>query len=78
MAMHTVNPISGDFSVGAAGIMIENGKKTFPVRGITVAGNLLELLMSVEEIAEDIRFFAQAGNCGAPTLLIGQLSIGGK
>jgi PmbA protein len=78
MAMHSVNPISGDFSVGAAGIMIENGQKTYPVRAVTIAGNLLELLHSIEDIADDLRFFVYAGNCGSPTLLISSLMVGGE
>ncbi len=78
MAMHTVNTVSGDFSVGAAGLMIENGKTTFPVRGITIAGNLLKLLSEIQEIGDDLEFHADAGNCGSPSLLVASLSIGGK
>lgn len=78
MAMHSVNPVSGDFSVGAAGVMIENGKKAFPVRGVTIAGNLIELLSGIEELGSDLRFFPETGNCGSPTLLISSLSIGGE
>jgi len=78
MAMHSVNPISGDFSVGAAGVMIENGKKTFPVRGITIAGNLLELLSSIADVGNDLRFFVYSGNCGSPTLLVDSLMVGGE
>ncbi|MEK7376971.1 MAG: metallopeptidase TldD-related protein [Candidatus Margulisiibacteriota bacterium] len=78
MAMHSVNPISGDFSVGACGFMIENGQRTFPVRGITIAGNLLDFLRSIEEIGSDLRFSPFASNCGSPSLSISSLSIGGK
>ncbi|NLB88439.1 MAG: TldD/PmbA family protein, partial [Syntrophomonadaceae bacterium] len=55
MGMHTANPISGDFSVGAAGIMIENGKLTYPVRGVTIAGNLIDFLQDIEAVANDLR-----------------------
>ncbi|MCX5748682.1 MAG: metallopeptidase TldD-related protein, partial [Candidatus Saganbacteria bacterium] len=78
MALHTINPVSGDFSLGAAGLMIENGKTTYPVRGITISGNLIELLRSVEEIGNDLEFFAQADNCGSPSLLIGSLDVSGN
>lgn len=74
MGIHTANPISGDFSIGASGIMIENGKKTYAVRGITIAGNLVELLSQIEEVGSDLRFF---GNVGAPSLLISNISISG-
>ncbi len=75
MGMHTVNPISGEFSIGASGLMIENGKKTFPVRGITIAGNLIHMLEAIEEIGSDLRFFS---SIGCPTILINDISLGGE
>ena len=75
MGMHTANPISGDFSLGAAGRVIENGEKTYPVRGITIAGNLLDLLEAIDGIGSDLRFFA---TLGSPTLLISGLTISGE
>ncbi len=75
MGMHTVNPISGDFSVGAQGILIEGGKETYPVRGITIAGNLIEMLEKFEEIGNDLRF---VGSIGSPTFLIPEISISGS
>ncbi|MFA4905452.1 MAG: TldD/PmbA family protein [Candidatus Margulisiibacteriota bacterium] len=77
MGMHMVNPISGDFSIGAAGIMIENGEKTYPVRGITIAGNLTDLLKGIEVICSDLRFVPFSANLGSPTLLVNGLSISG-
>jgi len=74
MGAHTANPISGDFSFGAAGCLIENGEKTFPVRGITIAGNLIDLLKKIEAVGADLRFFA---DIGSPTMLIADLSISG-
>lgn len=78
MALHSLNPVSGDFSLGASGIMIENGKKTFPVRGITIAGNLAEMLLAVKDIGNDLEFFPETGYCGSPSLLIDKLSISGE
>ncbi|MCL4440251.1 MAG: metallopeptidase TldD-related protein, partial [Firmicutes bacterium] len=52
--MHTANPISGDFSVGASGIWIENGRLTKPVRGVAIAGNILDLLNEVEGVGSDL------------------------
>jgi len=74
MGIHTANPISGDFSFGAAGIMIENGEKTYPVRGITIAGNLIKMLEAIEAIGSDLRMIA---DIGSPTLLISELSVSG-
>jgi len=75
MGIHTANPISGDFSVGAAGIWIENGEFKYPVRGIAIAGNLATLLMSIDGIADDLTFFL--GN-GAPTIRIKDIVISGN
>jgi PmbA protein len=75
MGMHTANSISGDFSVGATGFWIEKGKKAYPVRELTIAGNILELMKSVGVVGSDIRF---SGRIGCPSLLVDHLSIGGK
>lgn len=75
MGMHTANPISGDFSVGAAGIMIENGKLTYPVRGATIAGNLGDFFLDIESLGNDLRFY---GGKAAPSIRLKSLSIAGK
>ncbi|HTG02117.1 MAG TPA: TldD/PmbA family protein [Nitrospirota bacterium] len=75
MGMHTANPISGDFSVGATGFWIEKGKKAYPVREITIAGNILDLMRHVDAVGSDLRF---SGRIGSPSLRIKELSIGGK
>jgi PmbA protein len=75
MGMHTANPISGDFSVGATGFWIEKGEKAYPVREITIAGNILDLMKNVAVVGSDIRF---SGRIGSPSLLIKELSVGGK
>jgi PmbA protein len=75
MGMHTANPISGDFSVGATGFWIEKGRKAYPVREITLAGNILDLMKHVDAVGSDLRF---SGRIGSPSLRIKELSIGGK
>ncbi|MBU7007621.1 TldD/PmbA family protein [Phosphitispora fastidiosa] len=75
MGMHTANPISGDFSVGASGIWIENGRFTKPVRGVAIAGNILDLLNEVEEVGSDLTFF---GGKGSPTIRVSQMMISGS
>ncbi len=75
MGMHTANPISGDFSVGAAGLLIEKGQLTRAVRGVAVAGNLLELLQAVEAVGNDLTFF---GGKGSPTLRITGITVSGS
>ncbi len=68
-----VNIVTGDYSRSAGGIWIENGELTFPVQGVTIAGNLKEMLNSIEMIGNDLDF---RGNVVAPTLLIGRMTIG--
>lgn len=75
MGMHTANPISGDFSVGAVGFYIKNGKIAYPVREIAIAGNILELFNKIDAVGSDLRFY---GKIGAPSLRIKELSISGK
>ncbi len=71
MGAHTINPVSGDFSVGAAGF---EGRRRRPVRGATIAGNIRDLFLKVVEVGGDLRFF---GNIGAPSLLLEELDIAG-
>lgn len=75
MGMHTANPISGDFSLGAAGLRIENGELTVPVRGVAIAGNIIDLLEAVDGVADDLTFFF---GTGAPTVRVARMSISGS
>jgi len=68
-----VNIVTGDYSRSAGGIWIENGELTFPVQGVTIAGNLKEMLNSIEMIGNDLDF---RDSVVAPTLLIGRMTIG--
>ncbi|MEQ9164256.1 MAG: metallopeptidase TldD-related protein, partial [Ilumatobacter fluminis] len=49
-----VNPISGDFSTGAAGLMIRNGAVAEPVREFTIASTLQRMLLDIAEIGGDL------------------------
>jgi len=75
MGMHTANPISGDFSLGVSGIWIENGEFTNPVRGIAIAGNIKEILVNIDKVANDLTFFVGKGS---PTVRINNISISGS
>ncbi|NME82604.1 TldD/PmbA family protein [Clostridium sp. SM-530-WT-3G] len=70
------NAVTGDFSLAAKGFMIEDGKKTFPVEQITVAGNFFDLLKDIEEVGSDIKF--PMSSIGSPSLIVKELSIAGK
>ncbi len=69
------NGVTGDYSRGASGIWIENGELAYPVQEITIAGNVLTMLKSVEEIGNDLEF---RSSVASPTLKIGSMMIAGK
>jgi PmbA protein len=72
---HGFNPVTGDFSRGAAGLWIENGRATHPVEEITIAGNLLEMLRSVDAVGGDILW---QGRVAAPSLRIERMTVAGE
>ncbi len=74
LGIHTADPVSGDFSVGAAGIRFDGGEEREPVRGFAVSGNILELLARVAEAGSDFRWF---GNVGSPSLALPAIDVGG-
>jgi PmbA protein len=74
LGVHTANAVTGNFSLGASGILIEGGKLTRPVRGFAVAGNILEVFRRMTDISNDLRFF---GAVGAPSVRISEISVGG-
>ncbi|WP_160687153.1 TldD/PmbA family protein [Clostridium sp. C2-6-12] len=68
--------VTGDFSLAAKGFMIENGKKSFPVEQITVAGNFFTLLKDIEEVGSDLKF--PMSSIGCPSIVVKELSVAGK
>lgn len=71
-----MNSVSGDFSMGANGRWIENGEITHAVQEITVAGNILKVLSNVKTVGNDLSF--KLGTTASPTLLIGEMTVGGE
>jgi PmbA protein len=69
-----INGVTGDFSKGAAGLWIENGRLTYPVAEVTVAGNLLEMLNAIEGIGNDL---VLRDRTVSPTVLIGRMVVAG-
>jgi len=68
------NLITGDYSRGAAGFWIENGKLTFPVSEVTIAGHLTDIFASLEP-ANDLAF---RYGTNAPTVRIEGLTVAGR
>jgi PmbA protein len=70
------NPVSGEFSVGATGLRLDGGALTEPLREMTIASTLLQVLKHVVAVGSDLRFYA--GSIGSPTLLIGEMTVAGR
>ncbi len=70
------NSVSGDFSLAAKGFYIKDGKKSFPVEQITVAGNYFELLKNISEVGNDLIF--PMSSVGSPSVIVKGLSIAGE
>lgn len=75
IGMHTVDPASGDFSVGASGVLVERGRVQRGVRGVTLAGNLGTFFSRVDGVADDLSW---QGALGAPSFLVNGVSLGGS
>ncbi|MGB1381285.1 MAG: metallopeptidase TldD-related protein, partial [Ilumatobacteraceae bacterium] len=71
-----VNPISGDFSTGAAGLMIRNGAVAEPVREFTIATTLQRLLLDIIEIGADLRWLPM--RAAGMSLVIGDVTVSGS
>lgn len=69
-----MNAVTGEFSFGCSGFLVENGIITKPVREITIAGNLLEVYKNLVAIADDNRW---KSSITSPSILVSQLNIGG-
>ena len=73
MGLHTVDPISGDFSLGASGIILKRGKKEKAVRGVVIGGNVMDLWAKLIGLGDDLRMY---GHVGSPSLLIEGITVG--
>ena len=70
-----VNYVTGDYSRGASGFWVENGKIVFPVHEITIAGNLKDMLKGIEAVGAD------AYSYGAKTvgsILVNRMKVAGS
>jgi PmbA protein len=75
--MHSgVNPISGDFSVGAEGLRVEGGALGEPIREMTVASTLQRLLLDVAAVGADVEWLP--GVAAGQTLAVSDAAISGS
>ena len=68
------NMVTGDYSRGASGFWIENGKRTYPVSEVTIAGHLIEMFRTLTP-ANDLEF---RYGINAPTLRVEGLTVAGQ
>ncbi len=71
------NPVSGEFSVGISGILIEHGRLTRPLREMTLAGDLLGMLRGIVALGDDARW-VPSGSVLVPTVAIRDMSFAGS
>jgi PmbA protein len=76
MGLHTIDPVSGDFSLGASGRTLQKGQPGGALEGFTVSGNIKEILAAVQAVGDDIRFLP--GGAGGSTVLLDGLTISGS
>ena len=73
-----VNPVSGTFSVGATGRLIENGELGRPVREITIASDLVSMLKAVQAVGAPGRWVPFGGSVYSAPLLIAEMQVSGS
>ena len=74
-----LSAISGDFSLQAQGFVVRNGKMEEPVNGVTISGNLVDLLGNMESVGSDLMFgLPGGGHYGSPSVLVSEINVSGK
>ena len=71
------NPVSGDFSVGVTATLLENGIPQKPVKEVTIALPMLDILSRIECVADDRRWLPFGGAYGGATTLISEMTVAG-
>lgn len=71
---HGFNPVTGDFSRGAAGLWIEDGRIAFPVHEVTIAGRFGDMLASIDAVGDELVWL---GPIAAPALRIARMTVAG-
>jgi PmbA protein len=71
-----VNAVSGDFSVGAEGLMVRGGKLAEPVREVTVASTLQKMLLGLVHVGADVEWLP--GIAAGQTLAVGEMQLSGS
>lgn len=75
IGVHAANPVTGDFSVGVQGFLIEGGERRGAVKKLALAGNLHQMMADLRAVGSRYRTH---GGVGAPTLAVQEMAIGGS
>lgn len=75
MGLHTADPISGEYSLGATGHIIENGRLVSAVKDMAIAGNLIDLMKSIYSLGGDLTF---SGSLGSPSIIVKNITVAGN
>jgi len=70
-----VNPVTGDYSRGAAGYWVEGGEIAYPVEEITIAGNLSRMYRDITAIGKDVD---RRGSRHCGSIMIGAMAVAGN
>jgi PmbA protein len=70
------NPVSGDFSVGAEGLMVRGGAFAEPVREITIASTLQRILLEIGDVGADLTWLPGGG--AGQTVLVSEMTMSGE
>jgi PmbA protein len=70
-----VNGVTGDYSRGASGFWVENGKIAYPVHEVTIAGNLKQMYRDIVALGNDVDV---RGGIRTGSVLIGEMTIAGN
>ena len=73
-----VNPVSGTFSVGATGRLIDAGQLAAPADEFTIASDLQSMLKAISAAGSESRWVPFGGSVSTPAMLIGEMAVGGS
>ena len=69
------NPVTGDFSRGAAGFWVEDGVIAYPVEEITIAGNLRDMFRDIVAVGSDVD---RRGSRHTGSIMVARMTVAGR
>jgi PmbA protein len=75
MGLHMTDTVSGNFSLGINGWLMESGEKKQAVKETLMTGNIRDLLLKISKVCNDLKFY---GDFGSPTLVADEIEVAGK